>query len=94
MFVIWIIFFFIIITFFGDEVMTKVVFSDQADTVVPIPTDGKLEVIYEEKEGESVGLVNREIKELIENQKNAFSYMSISFMVLIAVLFVARVDFI
>ncbi len=50
-------------------------------------------MIYEEKEGESVSLVNKEIKELIENQKNAFSYMSVSFMVLIAVLFVARVEF-
>jgi hypothetical protein len=92
-FVIWIVFFFTIITFFSDEVLTKVIVSDQADTEIPKPSNGKLEVIYEEKEGESVSLVNKEIKELIENQKNAFSYMSVSFMVLIAVLFVARVEF-
>ena len=90
---IWILFFFIILTFFSDEVLTKVIVSDQADKDIPKPSNGKLEVINEEKEGESVSLVNKEIKELIENQKNAFSYMSVSFMVLIAVLFVARVDF-
>ena len=70
--------------------MTKIVVSTKADLTSSIQ-DSSVHEIKTEEQVETESLVTKEIKGLLEDQSKPFSYMSISFMILILVLLIARV---
>ena len=79
-----------VILLFNDNILTKIVVSIKADLTSSIQDSSVLEMKTEDQV-ETMSLVTKEIKRLLEDQNKPFSYMSISFMILILVLLIARV---
>ena len=90
--VIWVLFFFVILLLFKDDKPIQIS-APHLDTIITKPNLARLETISEASKEDSTNLVNKEIKELLEDENKAFSYSSVSFMILIAALLVSRVNY-